>query len=151
MAGELDPLSILRAIKRASSFDIFLISFVALPFVFNAWLGIAEKLAFSEKTKVWLMLPVLLLYVVGMILTFLGNSQIRRREVARDQVIGYLASKGFNMVSFERIRLNINKALSDEFLDTLPVYFPDAVRKARLKDGVPGLARIESSETRDEG
>lgn len=151
MADEWNPASVLHALKKASSFDVFLISFIALPFVFNAWLGIADKLQISRNGRLWLLSVVLILYAAGMVAMFVGNSRMRQREIARDQIIGYLASKGYTMVSFEKIRSRINREYADAFLANLPMFFPDVLRRARLKGGRPGIAKIEPSDIQDEG
>ena len=67
--------------------------------------------------------------------------------MALDQIVNYLKDKNFKMMSFERIRKNIRQDYSDEFLGTLPDYFPNDLRKAVIKDKngggrKPGLARI---------
>jgi hypothetical protein len=50
-------------------------------------------------------------------------------------------------MSYDRIRTNINKNYTDEFFEKLPEYFPDGLRRARLRDKdrnltIQGLARI---------
>ena len=80
----------------------------------------------------------------------LGSNRQREREVARDLIIQYLTNKNFEMMSFERIRKNISQAYSDTFLDTLPAYFPNQLRKAKLKGNKPGLARIIESDIENE-
>ena len=112
--------------------DVFLISFVALPFVFEAWLRIGEEFQQRLRGKLWMLSAVLLFYIFGIVAMVWGNSKLRQREVARDQIIGYLTTKNFKMMSFERIRSNINRYYSDEFLGRLPVYFPEVLRRAAL-------------------
>ena len=41
--------AIRRALKDASPFDIFLISFVALPFVLTAWITVFKDLGHGER------------------------------------------------------------------------------------------------------
>ena len=65
----MDPKTILRTIKEASPFDLFLISFVLLPFVFDAWVDVLEKLKFGLCAKYWSLGFVLAGYIVGVILT----------------------------------------------------------------------------------
>ena len=74
-----------------------------------------------------------------------GMSRARRREVARDQIVQYLTAKGYEMMSFERVRLNISNTYADEFLAGLAISFPNALRRAKLKGGKDGLARIMES------
>ncbi|MGB0496113.1 MAG: hypothetical protein ACPGJI_07135 [Kangiellaceae bacterium] len=146
----MDPKTILNTLKEASPFDLFLISFLLLPFVFDAWVGVLTKLEFSESSKYSVLAIVLVGYVIGVISMLVGANRSKERAVAKNQIIQYLTSKEFEMMSFERIRKNINLSYSDHFLDKLPVYFPNDLRKAKLKGAKPGLARILESETEDQ-
>ena len=47
----MDPKTILKTLKEASPFDLFLVSFLLLPFVFDAWVGVLEKLEFGIFAK----------------------------------------------------------------------------------------------------
>ncbi|MFK5913112.1 MAG: hypothetical protein QM484_01960 [Woeseiaceae bacterium] len=146
----MDPKTILNTLKGASPFDIFLISFLLLPFIFDAWVGVLEKLEFGICAKFWSLGIILACYIVGIIAMLVGVNKQKEREVARDNVIQYLTTKNLEMMSFNVIRSNINQALTDEFLESLPVYFPNNIRKAKLKGGIPGLARIIESKTETE-
>lgn len=146
----MDPKNILNTLKAASPFDLFLVSFLLLPFVFDAWLGVAEKLQLGVTAKFWSLGIVLLFYVLGVVAMLQGSSRARRREIARDQIVQYLTTKNFEMMSFERVRKNINKAYVDEFLESLVTHFPNDLRKAKLKGGKPGLARIVEAESDNE-
>ena len=146
----MDPKNILSALKEASPFDLFLVSFLLLPFVFDAWLGVAEKLQFGVTARCWSLGIVLAAYVVGVVVMLSGSSRSRRREIARDQIVQYLTAKNFEMMSYERVRKNINKAYSDEFLESLVTHFSNDLRKARLKGGKPGVARLVESENENE-
>ena len=146
----MDPKNILNTLKEASLFDLFLVSFLLLPFVFDAWLGVAEKLQLEVTAKYWSLGVVFLFYVVGVVAMLQGSSRARRREIARDQVIQYLTAKNFEMMSYERVRKNINKAYTDELLESLVTHFPNDLRKAKLKGGKSGLARIMESEIDNE-
>jgi hypothetical protein len=138
--GDLSEL--LKSVKRASLFDVFVISFALLPFVLKAWVEVLSSLEVDECSKLWAIAGVVLLYIIGVIAMLVSNSRDKKREVAKDQVIGYLQSKGFKLVSFERIRERVNSSYSDEFLQSLPSRFPQDLRRATLKDSRPGLGRI---------
>ncbi|MGD0922721.1 MAG: hypothetical protein ABSA70_13290 [Terriglobia bacterium] len=146
----MDPKTILKTLKEASPLDLFLISFLMLPFVFNAWVGVLEKLEVGLCAKYWSLGVVLLGYVIGVVAMLAGSSRDRAREIARDQIIQYLTAKGFEMTSFSRIRENISQSYTDSLLESLPVHFPNHIRKAKLKGGKPGLARIIESTAQDE-
>lgn len=146
----MDPKNILSVLKEASPFDLFLVSFFLLPFAFDAWLAVAEKLEFGVREKVCSLGIVLLAYIVGVVATLVGSSRARQREIARDQVIQYLTANDIEMMSFETVRKNINKAYTDKFLEGLVTHFPNDVRKAKLKGSKPGIARIIESENENE-
>ena len=121
----MDPKTILKTLKEASPFDLFLISFIALPFVFEAWLRILEKLELGLCAKYWSLVIVLLAYIVGVVAMLVGSNREKRREVAKDQIINYLTSNSYKMMTLETIRENINRGYTNEFLNTLPVNFPN--------------------------
>lgn len=146
----MDPRTILNTLKEASPFDIFLISFLLLPFVFDAWLDVMERIGFGESGFIISLIIILIGYSTGVIATLVGSSRQRSREIARDQIMEYLTRKNFVMVSYERIRKNINQAYGDNFLETLHVHFPDQLRKAKLKGNKKGLARIIEADVDDE-
>ena len=128
-----------------------MISFLLLPFVFDAWLDVLERIGFNaEVFQIASLVIILAAYSLGIIVALVGNSRQRSREVARDQIIEYLKRKNFEMVSFERIRKNINNVYSDDFLSALPIYFPDQLRRAKLKGNKTGLARIIEADVEDE-
>lgn len=101
----------------------------------------------------WFVSGATIVVVFVSVLIALKASQMRRKaeaerkRVARDLIISYLKEKDFTMVSYERIRKNIDPTYSDEFLASLPASFPSELRRATLRDergvlGKPGLARI---------
>jgi hypothetical protein len=141
----MDPKSILNTLKEASPFDIFLVSFLLLPFVVKAWVEVIDNLSLGLTAKYWGIAAVIVCYFIGVIIMLTGTNRERRREIARDQIIQYLTAKNYEMMSYERVQKNINKAYSNEFLDTLVTHFPNHVRKAKLKGGKEGIARIIES------
>ncbi len=137
---EIDP--ILKFLKEASVFDIFLISFLLLPFVFASWVTIFKELGYTPSSIEKLLIGISLIYVLFIILMLVGMNKKKKREVIRDQIIGYLQSKNFTMMSFDRVRERINKTYSDGLLNSVIDYFPNELRRAKLKGGVSGVARI---------
>ncbi len=134
----MDPRTILNTLKEASPFDLFLISFLLLPFIFKAWLGLLNNLDFSISAQYWSLGLILLFYLAGVIAMLLSSQREQQRERARDIIVQYLISKGYEMVFFDRIREKINSLYSDIFLETLPSQFPNEIRKAKLKGAKPG-------------
>lgn len=144
-----DYSELLKVLKQASLFDVFVISFLLLPFILQAWIEVLTKLAFTDTGKHWSVGAVVTLYVLGIVAMIAANSSRKKREVAKDQVIAYLQSKQFTFVSFERIRERINPSYKDAFLESLTTAFPQELRRAKLKDNKRGLGRVEV-ETSDE-
>lgn len=133
---------LLRSVKKASLFDIFIVSFALLPFILKVWAEVLSSLELEQCTKLWVIAGVVLLYVAGVIALLIANSREKKLELAKDQVVGYLQSKGFTLVSLERIRERVNATYSDEFLLLLPSRFPQELRRATLKGSKPGLGRV---------
>lgn len=87
--------SILSVLKRASILEIFLISFVLLPFVLEVWLRIFRDLGIRrENIELWLG-AICLLYLLFLGLMLVDRNRKRRRELARDQIVSYLQFEGF--------------------------------------------------------
>lgn len=147
----MDPKTILKTLKETSPFDLFLISFLLLPFVCDAWLSVIDKLGLEQCARYYGLGIVVVAYFIGVIAVLLGSSRAKNREIARDQIIQYLTTKNYEMMSFERVRKNINRAYTNEFLESLVIHFPNKVRKARLKGSKLGIARIVESDIDEEG
>ena len=134
--------AILKALKEVSIFDVFLVTFLLLPFIFEKWLAVLEKIGITETQKFWSLVAILAFYVIGVITMLVGNSRSMKRAVAKNQIIAYLQSKQFTLVSFASIRERINQSYDDEFLESLTVAFPQELRRAKLKGDKRGLGRI---------
>lgn len=146
----MDSKTILKTLKEASPFDLFLVSFIALPFVFEAWIEVLEKLELGLCAKYWSLAIVLVAYIIGVVSMIVGSNRQKEREIARDQIINYLTSKKYEMMTLETIRKNINHGYTDKLLNSLAIYFPNDIRRAKLKWGKAGLARIIESNAEDE-
>lgn len=57
-------------------------------------------------------------------------------------ILSYLDQRGYQMVSYERLRRRIDPALSDEKLDKVVTDNPSVFRFAALKEGKRGLAKL---------
>jgi hypothetical protein len=144
-----DYSELLKVLKQASLFDVFVISFLLLPFLLQGWLEVLTKLAFTDTERFWSVGVIILLYVIGVIAMLVANNRNKKCEVAKDQVVAYLQSKQRTAVSFEKIRERISPSYNDAFLESLTTAFPQELRRARLKGGRRGLGRI-IEETADE-
>lgn len=67
--------------------------------------------------------------------------EISRQEAIASQINGYLDRRGFRMISFERIRKNIDPNLTDEWLTGLVQSQPSKFRFATIRGGKHGLAK----------
>jgi TIR domain len=56
-------------------------------------------------------------------------------------ILGYLNQRGYQMVSYDRLRRRIDSALTNQVLDALVDANPTVFRHAVLKDSKPGLAK----------
>jgi hypothetical protein len=121
---------------------------------FIVFFFVVSSLSTEKETYtiyIWSIVAAVGLGAIAVIAFYWGSRIIsadsRKASMARDQIVNYLKDKNFKMMSFERIRKNIRQDYSDEFLGTLPDYFPNDLRKAVIKDKngggrKPGLARI---------
>jgi TIR domain len=57
-------------------------------------------------------------------------------------ILAYLDQRGYQMMSFERVRQRIDPALTDIALEALVAANPKVLRRAVLKGGKPGLAKL---------
>ena len=144
-----DYSELLKVLKQASLFDVFVASFLLLPFILQAWLEVLTKLAFTDTGKYWSVGAIVILYAFGIIAMIVANSRSKKREVAKDQMIAYLQSKQFTFVSFDKTRECINSNYNDVFLESLTTAYPQELRRAKLKGNKRGLGRIVE-ETSDE-
>lgn len=58
-------------------------------------------------------------------------------------VLAYLSQRGYQALSFERVRQRIDVTLTDIKLNELIANNPTLIRHARLKTGKPGVARVQ--------
>jgi hypothetical protein len=139
----------MSTIKKATAFDIFLISFFALPLVYNSWTEVLIKIGANPCQVFWSLVALTVLYLAVVIVLGFDNYNKKRKEIAKDLIVGYLQSKNYKMMSFERIREKLNSNYSNEFLEKLVQEFPKEIRRAKLKDDKPGIGRVVV-ETSDE-
>lgn len=58
-------------------------------------------------------------------------------------ILSYLNQRGYQAMSFERLRQRIDESLTDQKLNELIVNYPSVFRHAKLKTGKPGLAKLQ--------
>lgn len=140
------PDSILNIIRKATIFDIFIVSFFVLPIAASQWVNILEAVGWNVQFG---LIAMVVLYVGSVALMMYGNYKARQLQTARALILGYLHRKGFTMVSFERIRQRIDPNYDDLFLTSLIKEFPTVFRKATLKGKRAGLARLDTDDTEE--
>jgi hypothetical protein len=57
-------------------------------------------------------------------------------------ILAYLNQRGYQMASFDRLRRRIDESLDDKRFNEIIRRNPTVFRRATLKDGVPGLAKL---------
>jgi hypothetical protein len=68
-------------------------------------------------------------------------SEPARVDHTVNAILAYLNQRGYQMVSYDRLRRRIDPALTDQLLDTLVDANPTVFRHAILQDGKAGLAK----------
>jgi tetratricopeptide (TPR) repeat protein/Mrp family chromosome partitioning ATPase len=71
-----------------------------------------------------------------------GSSTLEQENMA-SRILNYLDHNAFDVVSFERIRANIDEEWTDAELRDLTRKMPDKFMRTNLKDGKPGLRRAQ--------
>ncbi len=92
--------------------------------------------------KYWSLGIVLIAYIVGVLAMLIGSNNEKKREIAKDQIIGYLTANSCNIMTLDAIREKINQGYSSQFLNSLPTHYPNEIRRAKLKGSKQGLARF---------
>lgn len=67
------------------------------------------------------------------------NNQL---NIARERILEHLNRKGFHMISFDALREYVDDQYTDDFLRNLVRNFHRDFRKAKIKGGREGLARL---------
>lgn len=62
-------------------------------------------------------------------------------DITAKAILAYLNQRGYQAISFERLRQRIDSSLTDEQLNALILANPQVFRQARLKTKRPGLAK----------
>lgn len=71
----------------------------------------------------------------------LSTEEYRELDEVAGQILGYLNSRGFTMVSFERLQEKIRPSIPVKILEKVIENKPDIFRRAQLKGGKPGVAK----------
>lgn len=108
----------------------------------SAWLTIFEELGCQAKQLLIFLVAVIAVYFVGMGGMVVGTTREKKRELAKDQIMTYLQSKGFVMMSFDRVREKLNSSYTDSFLNSVIETYPNDLRHARLKGSKRGVAIV---------
>ncbi|MCP5085901.1 MAG: hypothetical protein GY952_03720 [Rhodobacteraceae bacterium] len=141
---------LLAMAKRATTLDLFLISFFLLPFIAREWLGVMVELGWQGREQ-YLGLAVLLgAYLACLWLIARRNRAERDAETLKDMIVSYLKGRDFTMMSFDRVRKKFNAEHDDDALEGLIARFPGELRHAKIisdkgtpeEKKLPGVARL---------
>ena len=122
-----------------------------MPFIFEKWTDVFAKMGVDEVGTSWSLFGIFVAYVVCVLALLNTSSRRQKAQMAKDQIIGYLQSNRFTMMSCERIRERIHCGYSDAYLESIIREFPTELRVARLKGGRRGVARIVEETSDVEG
>ena len=138
----MDVSNIMSTIKKATAFDIFLISFFILPFIFKAWIEVFTKIGWDSLQIFWSLVVLFVFYVFVVIILVVDNRNKKRKEIAKDLIVGYLVGKGIPRISFNKVRKEFNPKYTDEFLESLLQEYPREIRRVKLKCGGFAIGRV---------
>ncbi len=65
-----------------------------------------------------------------------------KQEKAVELILNYLNRRGYQMASFDRLKERVDETYDKAFLEGLIASYPTIFRRARLKGGKPGLAKL---------
>ena len=142
--------SILDLVKKATVFDLFLITILALPVLIQAWISILRDLGNSPTQITVGVIVVIIAYIVGIVIMYAGVSRQRSRKLAKDEIVGYLNANKFTKMSFDRVRQKFGNDYSDSFLNSVIDEFPTTLRRATLKGNKVGVAVLADKEEDEE-
>jgi hypothetical protein len=137
-----DSSSIWKLIKESSPFDIILVSLIVLPLMLSGWITIFKSLGCQTQELRRVIYITIATYLIGISAMTIGKIRKNKRKQARDQIIAYLESQGYEMMSFERVRETIKVSYSDSFLDSVIETYPNTLRHATLRGEKRGVARV---------
>jgi hypothetical protein len=145
-AMNVDPKRTLSVIRAASPYEYLFVALMILPPLLIAWLAVTEKLRFSDEWAKLTVAIVLVAYLLAGLLLLAGSILQRDRKVACLQILSYLDSRQFKVMSFDRVRQNISSRYTDQFLDSVVRAYPELLRPARLKGKKVGVAKVQRVE-----
>lgn len=129
--------SVLNTIRRAKPLDLFLLSFLLLPFVFEKWTEVLTKLGVSQHVMYAWLIGVLLGYTACVVAFVFRSYRRQKAQFIRDQIIAYLQSKTLPIMSFDRVRARLQRPYDDDYLDSVIREFSTELRHARLNPHFP--------------
>ena len=133
--------------KRATIFDIFIVSFFVLPIAASQWITVLDYIDVNRTNG----LIAMVVFYVGSV-TFLmeGARRTKRYEVAQALIRVYLQAKTSKLASFKRIRESIDLNYDDDFLTGLIKKYPEVFKSAKVKKKGPGIKLVELEDKPEE-
>jgi hypothetical protein len=142
--------SMLTALRRARPLDLFLLSFLLMPFIVEKWSDVFAKWGMSANQTTWSLFFIFVVYIVCVIALIYTSHRRQKAQLAKDQIIGYLQSNVITMMSNDRIRERLHSGYTDVYLLSVIREFPKELRFARLKGDRKGVGRILEETSDDE-
>ncbi len=121
-------------IKEASHVHILIISFLALPFVLDAWVSLFQKIEPLKGLELDALYIVLFFFSLLSIFAITTDRKRKSIELIKDQVVGYMLARNFTRVSFERYRKKHDSKLSDEELISVINTYPNILRITSISE-----------------
>ena len=126
---------------------ILIVSFFILPVASAHWIKVLKELSWPLDLGLG---GLLVVYVVAIAIMLWGASRSKREAAAREMILGYLYSKNFTMMSFDRINERIDSSYDKAFLRNLIESNPTVFRHAKIKGDKPGLARVDKEDEEEQ-
>ena len=149
-----EPKSVIRLLKTASKFDVFLIVFLSLPFVLSKWIEIVNGFdladnANPDRVRLVVCILVTVAYVACIALLMWGTFQDRRLRLNADIISNILAQRGNRIGSAAYLQDKTGIPIGDDEIEKLIRRFPNRFRRVRIKGEKNGLGLVDVEE--DEG
>ena len=138
-------------IGEAKIGEIILLSFFIFPIILISWLKIFVELEIDfHHDKIIVAGVLLFLYILAIALTKTYYCKVAKIKQAKEIIKIYLHSKGWEKISFNRIRININETYDDTFLEKITVNFNKEFSPTKIKNVGSGLKLAEPDNEEDE-
>ena len=139
-------------IRDAENKELIIVSLFLLPILLGAWSLFLNSIAFLNQYDSWkfeAICVLLAMYIIGLALMKLTDTQKDKLKRARYHVETRLKKRPGHLASFDAIRREVDETYTDDFLKKLIDLNPELFGRCEIKrkdDNKPGitLVKIES-------